>query len=398
MSDIAQTASVTLITAVPGSGKTLRAVWYMREALQKGETVFACNINGLSLDGVIDFPDPTKWEDLPAGSVLVVDECQKFFRAERGGVPSYIAAMETIRHLGIRLILLTQHPALIHANIRALVGHHEHIVRQNGKTTVTIYTRSRVIDNVRSDKGLQLEDHHSWTFPTDCYGLYTSAEIHTFKRTIPHKYKRAAVVSLIGLALLIGVVFLVRHALSKHDPNSDATGSDATGVLAGRVGASSVVMGAMPKIKTATEYAERMQPLLPDAPFTAPAFVNRPMVSEPEVFCMSSGHMAGDVWVVESCSCLTEQGTRYQLEQSKCADLARNGGRYNPFRHPPTSSGGGGDARPVEQSQSAAALPGSSSVQGAAPLGSAIVQGAASQGASSPQQAHYGAMRSGSLN
>lgn len=328
MSQIAETASITLITAVPGSGKTLRAVWYMKQAQQDGQTVFACNVNGLTLDGVIDFPDPTKWEELPAGSVLVVDECQRFFRADRG-VPSYIAAMETIRHMGIRLILLTQHPALIHSNIRALVGFHEHLVRQNGKESATVYTRSRVIDNVRSDKALAAEDHHTWAFPKDCYELYKSAEVHTFKRTIPYKYKRALALLAFAAVLLGFVVWKVRSAVYVDDSKPAATASASLGAEGGGKRASERVV-----IATAAHYAQQVQPLIDDAPFTAPGFVNRPFVSEPELFCMSSGHMAGNRWVVETCSCVTEQGTRYQLEQSKCADVARFGGRYNPYRQP----------------------------------------------------------------
>lgn len=329
MSDIAQTASITLITAVPGSGKTLRAVWYIQQAIQRGEQVFVCNVNGLKVDGAIDFPDPTKWEDLPANSVLVVDECQKYFRADRS-LPAYIAAMETIRHMGIRLILLTQHPALIHSNIRALVGFHEHLVRENGKESAIVYTRSRVIDNVRSDKALAVEDHHTWAYPKDCYSLYTSAEVHTFKRTIPHKYKRAALLALVALVILGGVVWQIRGAVygDKAKPSQAVAG----GVLAAGSAGRQTVDRAL--IASAADYAHQLQPMVDDAPWTAPAFVNREMVSEPQLFCMSTGHMRGSIWHVETCRCMTEQGTRYQLEQSKCADISRYGGRYNPYKRP----------------------------------------------------------------
>lgn len=329
MSDIAQTASITLITAVPGSGKTLRAVWYIQQAIERGDQVFVCNINGLNIEGAIDFPDPTKWQDLPANSVLVVDECQQFFRADRG-LPSYIAAMETIRHMGIRLILLTQHPALIHCNIRALVGFHEHLVRENGKESAIVYTRSRVIDNVRSDKALAAEDHYTWAFPKDCYDLYTSAEVHTFKRTIPHKYKRAALLALVALTILGGVVWQIRAAVYGDDakPAQAAAGGVLAAGNAGRQSAGRVV------IASADDYAHQLQPMVDDAPWTAPAFVNREMVSEPGLFCMSTGHMRGKIWHVETCRCITEQGTRYELDLLICADIARNGGRYNPYKRP----------------------------------------------------------------
>lgn len=370
MSQIAQTASITLITAVPGSGKTLRAVWYIQQAIARGEQVFVCNVNGLKVDGAIDFPDPSKWEDLPANSVLVVDECQKFFRADRG-LPSYIAAMETIRHMGIRLILLTQHPALIHQNIRALVGFHEHLVRENGKESAIVYTRSRVIDNVRSDKALAVEDHHSWSYPKDCYGLYTSAEVHTFKRTIPHKYKRAALLALVALVLLGGVVWQIRGAVNG-DGTKPAQAAAGGVVAAGNAGRQS----GRPHIATATDYARQLQPLVADAPWTAPAFVNREMVSEPELFCMSSGEMRGEVWHVETCRCITEQGTRYELEMLKCADVARHGGRYNPYKRPFVNQPANERGSSKEQRKDSASSPATAS-----PSGDAV------------QVAQYGSMR-----
>lgn len=369
MTNIAQTASITLITAVPGSGKTLRAVWYMQQAIEQGQTVFSCNVNGLAVEGVIDFPDPTKWEDLPPNSVLVVDECQKFFRADRA-LPAYISAMETIRHMGIRLILLTQHPALIHTNIRALVGYHEHLVRENGKESATIYTRSRVIDNVRSDKALAVEDHHTWAYPKHCYALYKSAEVHTVKRTIPHKYKRAALLFLVAGALLGGVVWQIRKASGESEAPPP--------VAAGGVSAASNTDGkpsvAKPAITTAAEYAAQMQPMIADRPWTAAAFVNRPMVSDPKIYCMSSGTMKGKIWHADDCACVTEQGTRYELEQSACVDISRYGPSYNPFIPPDLPQQ---MQQPATQASNGAASSGSPAQ---ASGGSAI-------------QAKYGAMR-----
>ncbi|USJ00449.1 hypothetical protein MUG10_21445 [Xanthomonas prunicola] len=33
-----------------------------------------------------------------------------------------------------------------------------------------------------------------------------------------------------------------------------------------------------------------------------------------------------------SCTCMTEQGTRYDLPQPMCRTLARNGAPYNPYK------------------------------------------------------------------
>ncbi|MEN5370361.1 zonular occludens toxin domain-containing protein [Luteimonas sp. TWI406] len=337
MSAIAKTASITLITAVPGSGKTLRAVWYAREAVKLDETVFWSNINGMAVVGTFEFADPTRWEELPAGSVLIVDEAQKFFRAGVGSganLPSYIAAMEEIRHRGIRLILLTQHPALIHANIRALVGFHEHLVRENGKESAIVYTRSKVIDNVRSDKALAAEDHHSWAFPKDCYELYKSAEVHTFKRTIPRKYIRAAIMALAAAAIFGLCVWKVQSNIAGPDGGQGAApaAQAASPPPSGWGGPQSLNNG--PRWASATDYAQDHLPRFGTMPWTAPIYDDRPRTTDPQVYCMSSsgGIDANGKRKGPSCGCLTEQGTRYELGPAECRTVARDGMPYNPYR------------------------------------------------------------------
>ncbi len=340
MSSIADVASITLITGVPGNGKTLRAVWYMRQAIKAGEAVFAANVNGLSLDGVTDFPDPTKWEQLDAGSVLVVDEAQRFFRASSGAVPSYIQAMETIRHAGIRLILLTQSPLLVHANIRALVGLHEHLVRQNGKELSTVYRRSRVMDNVRSEKALLAEDHESWAFPRDCYGLYKSAEVHTVKRTLSSKAKRGIVLAIIAASL---VGYAIWNGKNLFGAGKDAGGS-AAGAATGASATGSASAGLLPgsgsqkevRYSSALDYAKAHLPRFASMPETAPIFDDRAPVSQPGLLCMSGmdGLDAYGDRKEASCTCLTEQGTKYEISQPECRTLARFGPPYNPYKAP----------------------------------------------------------------
>lgn len=324
MSAIAKTSSITLLTGVPGNGKTLRAVWYISAAVKAGEQVFSSNLNGLQIPEVVDFPDPTKWEELPAGSILVVDEAQRFFRAAAGPVPAYIQAMETIRHMGIRLILITQSPALIHANIRALVGLHEHLVRENGKESATVYRRSRVIDNVRSDRALAVEDHETWAYPKECYALYKSAEVHTVKRTISSKVKRAIVLGSLAAALLGYVVWTVKSSASDDAPVLQAaTGGAASGT--GKEEADRWV--------TLTDYAEDHQPRFGTMPWTAKIYDGRQVTADPAIFCMSSnpGPDAQGVHLDHTCTCLTEQGTYYEMELHTCRHIARRGQPYNPY-------------------------------------------------------------------
>lgn len=333
MSAIAQTASITLITGVPGNGKTLRAVWYMKQAMKAGDSVYACNVTGLAIDGVTDFPDPRQWQNLPPGSVLVVDEAQQFFRAASGNVPEYIQAMETIRHGGIRLLLLTQSPLLIHANIRALVGLHEHLVRQGGKQLATVYRRSRVMDNVRSEKALLAEDHESWAFPQECYAMYKSAEVHTVKRTLSSKAKRGFMLAAVAACLVGYAIWNGKNLFGGH---KEETSTATTGALATGGAVLGSVHGGDVKYANPADYATKHLPRIPTMPWTAEVYDQRPVTSDPQVVCMSSlaGLDASGQHVDASCTCLTEQGTAYDLPQPMCRTLARRGPAYNPYRSP----------------------------------------------------------------
>lgn len=329
MSAIAKNASITLMTGVPGNGKTLRLVWYIAQALAAGEQVFVSNLNGLQTEGHIDFPDPTKWEELPAGCILAVDEAQKFFRASGGTAPSYIHAMEEIRHRGIRLILITQHPALIHANIRALVGLHEHLVRVEGKPSATVYRRSRVIDNVRSDKALATEDHETWAFPVKCYDLYKSAEVHTVTRTVNSRFKRGMILLAIALAIIAVLAWRI-GSRTLGDDEATPSGTVTSGAVQGG-GASS---SDEPRWPTVASYAQDHLPRIGSMPWTAPVFDGRTVTADPQLICMSSpgGLDAQGDFKDASCTCLTEQGTAYDLSQPECRTLARRGPVYNPYR------------------------------------------------------------------
>lgn len=330
MSAIAKDQSITLITAIPGSGKTLRVVWYIREALQAKEEVYICNLNGLTRQepfvGWNEFSNPKEWQTLPAGSVLIVDEAQDFFPAQTGNTPPYIMEMSKIRHHGIRLILITQAPSLLHSHIRQLCGRHEHLVRKNGKQMATVYVRTGTIDNVRSERQLAKEDYHDWAFPTDLFWAYKSAALHTVKRTMPSKYKRAMVMAAVA-ACMIGYV---AYSMKSKTRAAETVAADAA-LAADTPRARG---SALPRIETGEQYLERYKPLLASAPWTMPAMVNREPTVQPEVLCMSAkaGNKEQGRSGANECICLTEQGTVYEMDLFDCHDIARKGPDYNPFR------------------------------------------------------------------
>ena len=113
---------ITLLTGKPGHAKSLLAVQWVREnrELDNPRAVFT-NINGLDNDTLGSFvlEDPEKWYELPIGSLVVIDECQRWFRPMANGskVPEHVSQLETHRHLGIDIIFITQGPKLIHSNV-----------------------------------------------------------------------------------------------------------------------------------------------------------------------------------------------------------------------------------------------------------------------------------------
>ncbi len=368
MSAIAKDQSITLITAIPGSGKTLRVVWYIREALQASEEVYVSNLNGLTRKepfvGWNEFANPKDWQQLPRGSVLIVDEAQDFFPAQTGNTPDYIMAMSKIRHHGIRLILLTQAPSLIHSHIRQLVGRHEHLVRKNGKDIACVYVRTGTMDNVRSERQLAKEDFHDWPFPTDLYWAYKSAEVHTVKRTVPSKYKRAAIMAVVAAGMVGYVAFSMKNKTRRPEA--------ATPDAALAADASRPRGGALPRIATGQDYQDRYKPLIEDQPWTMPATVNREPVVHPEVMCMSAkaGQLESGRVGAGECICLTEQGTVYEMDLFKCHDVARRGPAYNPFRRLTVTTNGepNGNQAVQQQREGAAAERRASKVPGDVPL------------------------------
>lgn len=341
---IAQTASITLITGLPGSGKSLRTVKFCKDAADAGEVVFACNLNGLKVPHV-PFEDPHKWRELPPGSILVVDEAQRFFRTRRGGeAPEYITAMETIRHAGIRLVLITQQPDYLDTHLRGLVGMHEHLLRVQGKPAAKIWRHNEVMDNVRSEKARARYDSETWQYPPELFALYESAQVHTVKKVMSSRFKRGLIFCAVAL---IPAAFVAKSFWGYFNPDLPSerptlSGLPGSGGDAGQPpgrgvgGRNNLSAIARHEPDEVAEYVARHQARFAGLPWSAPAYDDRAVVSDPRVFCMEShgGIDANGDYKPPGVTCLTEQGTRYLLDDAQARSVARNGEPYNPYRAP----------------------------------------------------------------
>lgn len=185
---------ITLITGIPGMGKTALLVSMLMEFEEKAERpIFVMGINDLQIEHVKcppvaqwtekrpDPEDPTLMLDyftFPANSILVIDEAQRVYRPRSSAskIPPEEAAMETHRHGGIDIILLTQKPKLIASNVRELVGRHIHI--RNGLMGRYLFEWPHIADG---ESRLDRSDAAKRRFkpPKAAFTKYKSAELHT---------------------------------------------------------------------------------------------------------------------------------------------------------------------------------------------------------------------------
>lgn len=319
---------VHLITGLIGSGKTLRAVNLIKKEIADGRAVYACNINGLNIPGVIPFDDPNAWQDLPPKSLLVIDEAQRFWRARRiAEVPAALQAMETSRHDAVSFLVLTQQPTYLDKHLRGLVTKHEHLYRRMGLNSAQMFSWERCVDDPQSTTEKEGADQSIFIYPKQDFGSYDSAQEHTVKRNIGLRGKL-----IIGAFLVVaGIAFWVYNSISTDPkPATVKATSDGAAAQPQTVGRDLTPM-------TTEEYAARFNPRIATAPWTAPIYDQKNRASaEPRLYCISSadGLDANEKWKKGSFTCMTEQGTPYGLDEKSARMLARTGEVYNPFKRP----------------------------------------------------------------
>jgi hypothetical protein len=300
---------ITLITGQPGAGKTLFALQFVRElAAKDNRQVFYSGIKDLRLSW-LELEKPEEWYAVPQGAIVVIDEAQRIFRPRGAGaqVPRHVSELETHRHQGIDLFIVTQHPMLVDTNVRRLVGRHFHVVRSFGLKRATVHEWSAVKE--QCDKSREDSVRHEWRYPKDVFALYRSAEVHTHKARVP-----ARVFVLIALPLLlVGLVWVVakwweRSGSARPDKEPAAKSAPAVPEAARtRSG----------KLTTAEWVAEH-RPRVEGLAYTAPAYddVTKPVRAPHPAACLASK---------SRCACYSEQGTRLDVPEALCRQIVERG-------------------------------------------------------------------------
>lgn len=205
---------IKLITAVPGSGKTLSAISIIREAISNKRKVYT-NIDSLKKElldpeGKYLFDAPEDWRECPVNSLIIYDEAQEIFpaNAKPGAVSDErLTALERHRHLGYDIIFITQHPSFVHHHIRKLVGEHTHLYRGHGSQVVAKYVWSHTEEQPNDRQRQERATSEPWKFPKENFQYYTSANVHTHKFKLPKK-------AIIIMSVLIGIIGFIVFKVS----------------------------------------------------------------------------------------------------------------------------------------------------------------------------------------
>lgn len=338
---------ITLITGVPGSGKTLMAVSDLAKKVDKewaGRKIFIHGIPDLTIptepipDGhsIQDMHVWLKWPE-NNGSIVVIDEAQNIFPPRSAGskTPEIVEWLHVHRHSGVDIILITQMPGRIDKQVRDLVGAHYHI----HKTPLGVRMRyfwDYCENNPKS--GMKNARPEVYKFDKKAFGLYKSAEIHTKVKTpksrvlwvIPLALVVFAMTSYMGYSLLSGL------GSSEKDVAENSSLSSVVEVKSDDVKKSvkdkSVMAGqeiggqmAPNQNKNLTE--DMLKPKIEGMVESKPLYDQIRQVKQFEypVACISGGK--------SGCSCYSSQGTVIkEIDKKTCNDYVRNGLPFNPYK------------------------------------------------------------------
>lgn len=308
---------IKLITGAPGEGKSLRMLYEVENRrVLEGREVYYSGIRDLLLPWTLfgaESQDPkqphdtdaSEWHKLPAGAIIVIDECQRLFRPRSlgGKVPESVMKLETHRHNGHDIYLVTQDPGLIDSNVRKLVGEHTHVMRKWGSQWTTLHTWKGVKENCSKSRKDSMQEQ--FRYPKEVFGWYKSAEVHTIKRRTPRK-----VIIFMCLPLVIAAgVALAMYKIGKFSEKPAPAVGPAGGVVASPGqptlgGKSGVVKAAL----EGPEYYAQFQPRIAGYLHTAPRFdaLTVPVRAPVPVGCVLYAENEGN-----GSFCITQQGTKY---------------------------------------------------------------------------------------
>lgn len=340
---------ITLITGVPGSGKTLMAVSDLAKKVDKewaGRKIFIHGIPELTIP-TEPIPDGHTIQDMHVwlkkpennGSVVVIDEAQNIFPPRSAGskTPEIVEWLHVHRHSGVDIILITQMPGRIDKQVRDLVGAHYHI----HKTPLGVRMRYFWDYCENSPKsGMKNARPEVYKFDKKAFGLYKSAEIHTKVKTpksrvlyiIPIAFVVLGISSFMGYKLLTGLgqkeeIVANNQNLPMAQIESPTPQDFHRVAVKGSQNVGSSVGQQLSSREDRHLTEEMLKPTVEGLVESKPIYDNVRQVKQLEypVACISGGN--------SGCSCYSSQGSAIkEIDKKTCNEYVKNGLPFNPYK------------------------------------------------------------------
>lgn len=342
---------IVIRTGLPGNGKTLNSIKEVDAyAKASGRVVYYHNVAGLKPEKLAaewyEFDDVLKWYELPRDSVIFVDEAQgsrdrPMFgnRDPRAAVPEHISQLETIRHGGYQLHLITQDPRFLDVHARRLCNCHIHYWRIFGSQKVSRYEMPRVMAEVEKLSTFKDATRTIITLDKKMFGVYESAKGgHHFKFKPPKKLLAFGAVLLVTLYLLFQLYQRINQSTATSPTGEQASASSVVSTVTGIVSDVLPGRGGSSKSGGLDRYLSDRIPRVDLVPSSAPIFdeLAKP-AAYPRLICVtkkthrdvsdskSSALAALGAIDVVTCQCYSQQGTHYQTPREFCMDVAGQG-------------------------------------------------------------------------
>ena len=346
-------AEIVLITGTPGAGKTAHMVHMLvtdpmfKDAEGKPRKIFTnikeLNIPGMptidvssiaseqaeSTDEKLSFHDIYQWIKQPEnhGSVVIIDEVQDVWPARSSGskVPPNVAWLNTHRHLGVDIFVLTQNPKNIDVNLRGLVNKHLHVAK-NKLGMRTLLEWKYCANNPLT----QAKDAFAKVHKLDkkIFGYYKSAEVHTENKTKVTKWVFVLPVVLLIMPVALYFSYSLLKNMASKDKVVEASAASAPAATDGDMGQQLGTNSNMTQPQnTLGAKPEDFVPRMAERPETKPLYDGQRQVQAMEwpVGCIIN--------TKKVCTCYSEQGTKIrEIPQKLCESYVADGLPFNPYK------------------------------------------------------------------
>lgn len=313
---------IYLYTGLNGTGKTSNVLWmFLHDKEYSGRPKFATYIKGFDYErhGVtqVDAEALKKWTEFPIGSVVMIDEAQKFFTLGRGEPEPWVKPLAENRHFGYDFLLTTPDGAMIHHYVRRLVNRHTHFIMKHG-ALVKALKWDKYCDKPDSPSAVAGAEPQSFKTPKAVFKLYTSTALDT--RQVKWPVKTLATIAACLLLIALGMFYLFKFSgLAKVSKLDDADTVSGRSVAPGpavpvRQASMGIPIGGEPA-RDPSYYVPRN----PLDPSSAPKYdhLTKPSDFPRVAACMNSPRTG--------CNCYTQQATPVKVPFAVCLAMVKRG-------------------------------------------------------------------------